>query len=102
VTDELDKLSTGELTARILVLAAELARRATTRRDGAAPPSTATPAVENRLLSAAEAAERLGVAVTWIRRNAAREGLSVRLSPGTVRYSAGAIDDWVKRRRKRA
>jgi hypothetical protein len=62
-----------------------------------AKPEPAPSASPDRLLSAEEAAERIGMSVWWTRAN--RNALPiVRLPGGRYRFSAKALDRWLQRR----
>jgi predicted DNA-binding transcriptional regulator AlpA len=56
---------------------------------------------EDRLLTVEEAAEKLGVKVGWLYRNADRLPFTVRPSPGLVRFSLLGIEKWLTQQRGR-
>ncbi len=58
-----------------------------------------SPEGEDRLLKAAEAAQRLGMSKDWVYRNAHKLPFTVRPSPGQVRFSAHGIKKYIKQRR---
>src|SRR5205807_2517610 len=49
----------------------------------------------DRLLTVAQAAEKLGVTRSWVYRHAARLPFTVRLSPGRPRFSDLGIDEYI-------
>jgi len=67
---------------------------------GASPDQRATPEADE-LLTAAEAAERLGVDRRWVYRKAKAGALPFtrKLSSGTVRFSARGLERWKEARR---
>ena len=77
----------------LTALQAALAFRVNASRTTAKPD---TPAAGDRLLTAAEAAERAGVTPRWLRGR--RLPFIVRVSPRCVRYSEAGLEKWMRRR----
>lgn len=85
-------------TLRHLRLRALMALNAAMVADPGADPAAGT--VEpDRLLTVAEAAERLGTSKDWLYRRADRLPFTVRLGPGQVRFSSRGIEHYLARRR---
>lgn len=62
-------------------------------------PEVKTNGSEDRLLTVDEAAERLGMSVTWLYKNAARLPFTRRIGQRTVRFSATGITRYLTSRR---
>jgi excisionase family DNA binding protein len=62
-------------------------------------PAPVTPAETDRLLTPAEAATMLGVAVPWLYRHANRLPFTRRLSRRTLRFSEAGVKRWLSTRR---
>jgi excisionase family DNA binding protein len=58
-----------------------------------------TPVQSDRLLTAEEAAERLGMSKEWIYKKAARLPFTVRVGSRALRFSSTGIDKYQARRR---
>jgi predicted DNA-binding transcriptional regulator AlpA len=65
------------------------------------PPSPATDQTSDRLLTADEVAEALGVTRRWVQRRARRLPFARRLSEHAVRYSESGLRRWMENRRMR-
>ena len=91
-------------TAAVPVLLGELEAlraRLWQRLQSPAAPAEASPHQKNgsdRMLSAKEAAERCGVNTRWIYRKADDLPFTRRLSGGTLRFSAHALERWMRTR----
>ena len=69
----------------------------TSRLNGAPAPAQAdTPAGSDRLLTEAEAAERLSVPPRWLRGR--RLPFRIKVSPRRVRYSEAGMERWMRRK----
>lgn len=64
-------------------------------------PSPATDEPSDRLLTADEVAEALGVTRRWVQRRARRLPFARRLSEHAVRYSESGLRRWMENRRMR-
>jgi predicted DNA-binding transcriptional regulator AlpA len=64
-------------------------------------PATAAEESSDRLLTADEVAEALGVTKRWVQRRARRLPFARRLSEHAVRYSESGLKRWMENRRMR-
>jgi hypothetical protein len=87
---DINSIPRAEIPAVITALAARLLSE----------PASAAPVVEASptLLTIDDAAARLGVERQWLYRRAKKLGLSVALSPGTLRISSTALDAFIRSR----
>jgi predicted DNA-binding transcriptional regulator AlpA len=63
------------------------------------PPPRDGAGIPDRLLTAAQAADRLNVDVRWIYQKAKSLPFTRRLSPGTLRFSEKGLERWKESRR---
>ncbi len=91
------ELSPETVRALTLRAAAVLAALGTATLDGSVPRLELP--TEDRLLTAEEAAARLGTTPRWLRRRAGKLPFARRLSRKTVRYSEAGLTRWLAARR---
>lgn len=102
-TDALSVLSAGadqvpdrQLPAALVHLAAVQTNLAARLADSAIPTRANA---EDRLLNVRQAAEKLGMKVGWLYRNAPRLPFTVRVSPRRVRFSEQGINEYIAKRK---
>jgi predicted DNA-binding transcriptional regulator AlpA len=84
-----------QLTSEQAAIAAILVVLTTRLLEASAPPESKTP---DRLLSADEVADALGVTKRWVQRRARRLPFSRQLSQHAVRYSESGLRRWLENR----
>lgn len=65
---------------------------------GDEPPAQVAVPAPDRLLTVAEAAERLGVDRRWLYRRADKLPFTKKIGPGTLRFSEKGLAKWMERR----
>jgi excisionase family DNA binding protein len=98
--DALSPDQLAELIGQAAALQAKLWARLQLTRPAVVATSSSTAAPEpDRLLSAEEAAERLGVGKRWMYRHAGELPFTRRLTGGTLRFSSRGLERWKEARR---